>query len=336
MKSRIAWIDNCRGLAIIMVILGHILMRTGIYNIEYLGVYAIYSFHMPLFFVIAGMTLNIKGTFREWTLKKAKALLIPAIIFSAMALVFNFLFIVFTENIDNAFKYLEGLCSLKSVIYTIFLTNKSAFSGYWFFPVLFSAYIIFFWIEKIDSRIIRLSIIVFLIIANRIITFFGIALPIGGGEAFLAIPFLVLGKNISKIKKEKNAFICLIIWILGFVLWNRQGYLVADFFNSNIYNIFLFFLMAMSASTAIVLGMKGIYERFPNIFGWLGKLGKQSMYIYGIHYFFLEIWVKIVQVIGVSNVFYKLCWDIIGSVLIVSVCYILVCGYKSMKYKMVV
>ena len=94
--------------------------------------------------------------------------------------------------------------------------------------------------------------------------------------------------------------------------------------------------MAMSASTAIVLGMKGIYERFPNIFGWLGKLGKQSMYIYGIHYFFLEIWIKIVQRFVITSSFFKIFVDITGSMLIVGTCYILIWGCKCMKLKTVV
>src|SRR5437879_3196965 len=64
--NRIAWIDAAKGLAIILVVFGHVLggvlargwishvaVATAVYDF-------IYSFHMPLFFLIAG-ALSIRG-----------------------------------------------------------------------------------------------------------------------------------------------------------------------------------------------------------------------------------------------------------------------------------
>ena len=58
MKKRIEWIDICRGLAIILVIIGHSNLETGMaFNLKSI----IYSFHMPLFFVLSGyLFYNIK------------------------------------------------------------------------------------------------------------------------------------------------------------------------------------------------------------------------------------------------------------------------------------
>lgn len=47
MQKRIDWIDIAKGIGIISVILGH--LRTPLYISE-----MIFSFHMPLFFVISG------------------------------------------------------------------------------------------------------------------------------------------------------------------------------------------------------------------------------------------------------------------------------------------
>lgn len=64
--GRIAWLDDARAFAITLVVLGH-----GLYSVERAGTMAvdeasyafaekaIYSFHMPLFFVLAGLTAGL-------------------------------------------------------------------------------------------------------------------------------------------------------------------------------------------------------------------------------------------------------------------------------------
>ena len=61
MSNRIKWIDACKGIGIIAVVLGHLAISynsTGFYA-EYSTlldalIRVIYSFHMPLFFVLSG------------------------------------------------------------------------------------------------------------------------------------------------------------------------------------------------------------------------------------------------------------------------------------------
>lgn len=59
--GRIAWMDAAKGVGIVLVVVGHvldglfsahILPRTGVLNLTY---FAIYSFHMPLFFFLSGL-----------------------------------------------------------------------------------------------------------------------------------------------------------------------------------------------------------------------------------------------------------------------------------------
>ena len=73
-KKRIVWIDQLRGLAFYTVILGHLSLSAG-------AITWIYSFHMPLFFMISGYTLNIerlyKISFKEHFTKLFKGLLVP-------------------------------------------------------------------------------------------------------------------------------------------------------------------------------------------------------------------------------------------------------------------
>ena len=51
---RIEWIDVCKGLGIFLVVIGH----TSIAQISQTVYNWIYSFHMPMFYMLSGMMLN--------------------------------------------------------------------------------------------------------------------------------------------------------------------------------------------------------------------------------------------------------------------------------------
>ncbi|WP_367118171.1 acyltransferase family protein [uncultured Clostridium sp.] len=70
-KTRLNFIDILKGIAIVLVVLGHIL-----YNQNNLIRIWLYSFHIPLFFIISGYLLNFKKdkiSFKETILKNLKA-----------------------------------------------------------------------------------------------------------------------------------------------------------------------------------------------------------------------------------------------------------------------
>ena len=71
MKKRYYEIDFCRGLGIILVVLGHALKQTGTLTAGMdVTLSVIYSFHMPLFFLLSGFTaLKILGL-KDWKEKK--------------------------------------------------------------------------------------------------------------------------------------------------------------------------------------------------------------------------------------------------------------------------
>ena len=51
--KRLLWIDVAKGIAIILMIIGHT-VKFGTYSRNF-----IFSFHMPLFFILTGFTLTI-------------------------------------------------------------------------------------------------------------------------------------------------------------------------------------------------------------------------------------------------------------------------------------
>ena len=75
-NKRIAWLDIAKGIAIICTIIGHNIPVGG--NVRNL----IFSFHMPLFFILAGYTIKEipYNQFSKATFKDFKRLIIPVFV----------------------------------------------------------------------------------------------------------------------------------------------------------------------------------------------------------------------------------------------------------------
>ena len=68
-RGRIEWIDMAKGYGILLVIIGHLPVG----GLEFW----INTFHMPLFFFLAGYVFHTKDTFKVFLKKKIKGLVIP-------------------------------------------------------------------------------------------------------------------------------------------------------------------------------------------------------------------------------------------------------------------
>lgn len=122
-SKRITYLDNAKGIGIILVIMGHTYM-----NIEHLRL--IYAFHMPLFFMLSGMLIHIKKEynlpFKTIFIKKIKSMMIPYISFSVIYLVYYLI------------KGLQDSASIPSFyeqIYNFF--SLYGIDVMWFLPALF-------------------------------------------------------------------------------------------------------------------------------------------------------------------------------------------------------
>ena len=73
-SARYNWIDWSKSIAIFLVIWGHVPMQSETHAI-------IYSFHMPLFFLISGYLYNPKKTIKEELYKNLKILMLPYLIY---------------------------------------------------------------------------------------------------------------------------------------------------------------------------------------------------------------------------------------------------------------
>lgn len=150
---RISYIDQLKGIAILLVVLGHVI---GYNNCEDSFLWRfIYSFHMPLFMFISGYVAQM--TFRierfgwnetiSFLIKKLRTLLLPMV---TWGVVIPFFFL--RTMIDQSFID----CVLNFV--------KTWGGGLWFFATLFILSILFFVYRWVDKQINAKSIFVDLVI----------------------------------------------------------------------------------------------------------------------------------------------------------------------------
>lgn len=63
-SKHLPWIDACKGIGILLVVLGHVTDSGGLLN------RSIYLFHMPLFFFLSGYLHTVQADFRDFFRKK--------------------------------------------------------------------------------------------------------------------------------------------------------------------------------------------------------------------------------------------------------------------------
>ena len=87
MKKRIDCLDVAKGIAMFLVVMGHAALA---YDTPYWRV-AIYSFHMPLFFLVSGVVVGrAKDGWGAFVKKNVLTLLVPYLIWALIYLPFKF------------------------------------------------------------------------------------------------------------------------------------------------------------------------------------------------------------------------------------------------------
>lgn len=142
-KIRYDFIDYCKAVGMYLVILGHLSIP------KFMGSF-IYSFHMPLFFILSGATINIqkiiRTDFRQYLFNLSKHYLIPY--FWCQFVFLPFFFIRESFLMKNDFSLLE---SLKAILIGNARICQFPANASWFVLTLFLSHVLFFLIVKITS-----------------------------------------------------------------------------------------------------------------------------------------------------------------------------------------
>lgn len=288
--KRLDYLDMAKGLGMILVLIGH-LQGDSIFTfspyIQPLCVY-IFSFHMPMFFIISGLLLAIKQDeikpFKEIAKRRFKGIMIPYFWFS-----FFYILVVVAALIKKEVAYQTLLVNLWYIV-----------SGYgmnvlWFLPAIYFGELLFIFLRrKVREHRIFLAIV---ILSNAVvyvvagIMYNGVyetALSLRIHELIIVIlrPILVTGfisigyyihlgiKKGSRLydflnKPELNdkgkittkyrlAYLVMSLMLFGvcFAFFKKNNGI--DFRSMAFRNVFFFFLCALSGSYGMIMLCKAL------------------------------------------------------------------------------
>ncbi|MED5099946.1 acyltransferase [Niallia circulans] len=157
--KRIKELDLMRGIAILLVVLGHTLppVIKDNYIFAYLIYHFIYNFHMPLFFLLSGFLFYLRGQdylLKRIVISKFKQLMIPYLSYSILIYLFINFLIRFSERLakilnENGY---ETSNSIYEIVYNILTYNNHMDKHIWFVYALFIIFILATIIETISSN----------------------------------------------------------------------------------------------------------------------------------------------------------------------------------------
>ena len=189
-------IDFAKGIGMILVVYAHLVFFEPVLTI-------IYSFHMPLFFIISGILFNEKkySSFSVLIKHKAKGLLLPFLVFVCVSFCLSFIMSLVTNGLSSELLIDYFLAFLK----LLFANNSKPFSiihnqPLWFLPCLFLVECIYYFLCKIKNKIVfwgavATAYIVGWLLSNTAVRMF---LPWNLCTALMTVSFYALGHCLFK------------------------------------------------------------------------------------------------------------------------------------------
>ena len=157
-KKRLTWIDNAKGFAIILVVLGHVISNLDssgfLTNDVWLSVKRwMYEFHMPLFFFLSGLLINkylgnSAQILTNFFKRRSISLIIPYVSFSILYLLMK---CVFSGT---------GAVINKVSIYDALYLYKNPIGEYWFLYALILFNLIFVAISYMQKKHATMAIVI--------------------------------------------------------------------------------------------------------------------------------------------------------------------------------
>lgn len=263
MSDRIKWIDCAKGIAAILVLIGHFVSVTPLQVI-------IYSFHMPLFFFLSGVTFNDNSIkFKDFIKKKFRQIMVPYYIFVMPLFLLKGVQDIGEKNILLLLQHFAG----------IFLCWKGTafYSGVWFLPCMFCVYIIA-WGQKLPIKGCKYVVAVLLVCLGYILERYHIALPLGLDTALIGLLFFECGhmlKDKRELLNTKNIFlygITALTAVLNFLICGHR----IEMFSCD-YGSFILFIISSFAGICATIALSKIMAENETLI----TMGKSATYLYG-------------------------------------------------------
>ena len=284
MKKRMDYLDVAKGIAMFLVVMGHAALA---YDTPYWRV-AIYSFHMPLFFLVSGVVVGrAKDGWGAFIKKNVLTLLVPYLIWALIYLPFKF------ESLPwVVYGSWEGLNKIG--------TNVAL----WFLPALFCGRLMMEAVLRVIKRfglpelpsVLAAAALSFVVGWNLPRPEMGY--PLGLNSGFIALGFMLIGSasrdllaaadRLGRYALVLLAVVSAALFAYGTGLRPGEHELVA-MFSFTYGNLFWFFWNAISGCV-LTLAVSSLVAKIPETGSVAGKLrhftawlGRNTIGIYLVH-----------------------------------------------------
>lgn len=249
-KTHYDYLDVSKGIGIILVVLGH-----GMFPNHFL----IDSFHMPLFFILAGITFKNPDTtsFKSWLCKKVERILVPYLFFMIVSGIMEA--IIGRVNPDSPFN-----------------------APLWFLQTLFASIVIYGTLSYTLNRLAVTVLCLAMALCGYLVysyTHISTIIPFFLCRTLFSIPFIHLGILLSEYVKCSGkkvstivGFSSIIIYAICFMFVTKHYAIQGTSFvfgNIFTYNLILPWLLAITGSISVIFASKLLHTL--KILQWGGK-----------------------------------------------------------------
>lgn len=318
LSKRIAWVDQIKGLGIFLVVYGHNFPITEKY---------IYSFHMPLFFLIGGL-FHPKTQHSFSIIKRSKSILTPYFIWSFLLFLFWLVLGRFYGESSTL-----NLSVLKNFIGIFYAQGGQEYMDWgiplWFIPTIFLSFVLFYIIQIIKNLYIQISVLLVFILSGFLLPkLFHIKFIWSLDVALVSLIFYALGyygkKTLVYLNKNRSWVLFILVGILHFSFYNLNS--KVDMYRSIYGNEFLFILNGISGSLLFIL----VFKIFP-VFKFFGIIGKLTIPILALQLRALTV-IKFILLIWFGITVFEFSEVEKFIVSIIQICLILPFGFLINKY----
>lgn len=265
--GRLEWIDVARGIGIIAVVVGHVWTRGSLRD-------AMYSFHMPLFFLLSGM-LSRPQPVRRFTLRQLESQMRPYAAFLALLILADQIIEPMKGNRPIFHQWPQDMVPI--LLGGTWL--RGPYTIFWFVPCLMVARILFNtlltrWPDPLDRRwMLLLPPSLLLAYAVGRIT---LVSPLGLLAVPMAFCLLWAGAAWEKARWRRWMWLPLILLSLPGLLGLMPplNMKVAD------YGLPLLSILSAIATSLLIFRCSGHIASFG---GWLAAVGRASLVIMYLH-----------------------------------------------------
>lgn len=310
-KTRITFFDTTKGLLMLLLVWGHMIIFAKSLGIESEFTPVIQNtvpfyraFFMQTFFFITGYCTSWSISFKSTLFKNLKTIILPAFVFLPFTCLTRWIINDTTSLADFGIVFME------------YLTDGVP----WFLAALFITKLLYYTIRKFLHNYIYICILTILIFSIGLVARES-GLPNNWyyQQSFLMLPFMFLGQYVSYISTS-NIYIPIVnrvensvlsrksLWVMSIpyfgliVLWQimgmHLGFPAVDAIIDIHYKSAPFYIVFAFSGTALILVLSQYLQKYE----WINLIGRQSLFVYLIHTVVVILLMKI----------YSMCFPISG------------------------